>query len=150
MKKLIAVSIALFLPLFSWTVAAPSSARLLLAVPSARLTLYTGGGSFLSVKGRGATALLGYASAQIDRPFALRERGEEVRFSAEDYTPRQVLSLYGGKMIEKEEVEGVCVWYCTAQGLSCSKGLSFGRVNFQIAQANGQVVVGFPVIYGGF
>ena len=120
-------------------------ARLATGVSGARYSLYLGEGRFYDLPPC-KFSYFGFAALFFQGEIL----AEEVRFSAQDYSVEQVLSLFGANVIRQERIEQTTVWYCRAAGLICAKTLPFGKVNMQIACTGQGITVGFPVIYGGF
>ena len=85
----------------------------------------------------------------FDLPYV---EGEQVRYRTTDGEgfAEEVLSIFHATCVWKEVVDGVTSYYASSQKLPKSVLVSGALVNLHIAVKEDEVVVGTPIIFGGY
>ena len=121
--------------------------------------LYTKDAVLLSKTQGARTFYLDSASSQglIKTELSLsdlpRVRGESVFFSCVGDGEQAALGIfeeYGGRVVFVETVGGVTSYYGYADGLGKPIALYGRKINLHVAVEKSRVVVGTPIIFGGF
>ena len=73
-----------------------------------------------------------------------------LRFPASVLPAAEAVNRLFATVVYTETVDGGTVRYCLAPGLHNEKTLFFGKCNLVVAEINGRVTVGSPVLYCGF
>ena len=112
------------------------------------------------LKGAGAKAVSLYNSGGFyaeegggSAKFWALARGAEgvaLRFPASVLPAEEAVNRLFATVVYTETVDGGTVRYCLAPGLHNEKTLFFGKCNLVVAEINGRVTVGSPVLYCGF
>ncbi len=77
-------------------------------------------------------------------------RGESVSFSGDEGKALALIADLGGEILFTEEGAGVRSYYCYAPTISGGLLLGETFVNLHVAVGKERVVVGSPIIFGGF
>ena len=86
-----------------------------------------------------------------NQPFPTgQKKGYALSFRLGAVSVKELLALFGGKVIASERVEGVTLYHAYAKGLEGCESLPFGKVNLQIAVGKDYIAVATPVFYGSF
>ncbi len=76
--------------------------------------------------------------------------GESCEISEEDFSLSECIKYFKAEIIFSETAGGVTSYYLYSPSISRSKTLRGEKINLHIAFDNGRVVMGSPLIYGGF
>ena len=84
-----------------------------------------------------------------DLPFV---QGEKVVYRVEDGADfaQSVLSILSASVLWQEEVEGAICYYAAAESLSRAVLVGGEKVNLHIVVKADEVVIGTPIIFGGY
>lgn len=104
------------------------------------VSLYNSGG-FYAEEGGGSAKFWALARGA---------EGVALRFPASVLPAEKAVSCLSAAVVYTETVDGGTVRYCLAPDLNREKTLFFGRCNLVVAEINGRVTVGSPVLYCGF
>ncbi len=130
------------------------------------LALLSSGGVLLCVWGMGGTrfpSIEGERRFYLDSPSSqakakealslldfARVRGESVSLQMTEVQALGLIEELGGEILFTERVDGVCSYYCYAEGLAGGLVLGEYFVNLHLAVEGSRCVVGSPIIFGGF
>jgi len=102
------------------------------------------------------TAYTGSSSSQADITefpcFALVNgiKGESCRISPENFSLDDVIKIFSAEIIKTERVSGVVSYYMRSPKFKNYATVGGEKINLHSAVGNGQIVMGTPLIYGGY
>ena len=76
--------------------------------------------------------------------------GESARIKTEETNLDELLSFYGAKVLFTEDLDGAVSYYCYSSKLKSPVVLDGKSVNLHIIVKDKEIVLGSPVVFGGY